>query len=245
MSDQSADQPADQSADQSADQPAGVKVVVNTCEGYFRVSVPRLLDSLWRAGVPRNEVIVVVGESEDPRDEIIDDVKYVFRGTYNIDNNGLVWLAEEHEFEIDEWIVYLHDTTEVDDDFWVKVLDLARGLRCNCARLVPWNSMGMGLYRASWLASAGVRDFMTGIKNLDPGKKLAIKNDLAALEDTLFKFAGSECETLKNPYVVDPDPRQSKPYGTDTPRIVEHYPIPGIRKFKANWGQSRVLKCDL
>lgn len=216
-------------------------VVINSCVGYCPVSVPPLLESLETAGVPREAIHVVVGECEQDDDVEEGGVQVHRRRWCNLDNNGLLWLTRDHPKPA-PWVVYLHDTSLVAEQFWSEcravVSDLsAQQPPVSCARLHSPFSMGMGFYSVDWLQSKPVGRCMEALVNLDPHKKEEMKRDLEQLEDTLFKFALSgqgRCETLPNGCEVVE--RSKTMYGTAVPRIVEYYRCPGVYKIKANWG---------
>jgi hypothetical protein len=213
-------------------------VVINTCLGFHRATVPLLLESLDRAGVPKDAIRVVVGECEEDRDACENGVWHHYRRWCNIDNNGILWLTQESG-EVAPWVVYLHDTSLVEPEtFWsdCQTIVSERFPHADCIRLHHPFSMGMGFYRTEWLRSEPVRRYMEGFMCYDPTKKIDIKQRLDVLEDTLFKFAEAgrgECATLDNIYKIVEYGRTM--YGTDIPRIVEFYRHPGIYKIKANW----------
>lgn len=223
-------------------------VVVNSCAAYCEIAAPLLIESLRAQRVPDDRVHVVVGDCPgSPRDEIRRGVMHHFRPFCNLDNNGLIWLAvEDGLFGREGWLVYLHDTSLVTDGFWQHAEEIAANAEAAgavCVRLHGPFSMGMGLYKLSWLRSGAVRELLAGLRNLDADRKQAIKNDLRTLEDTLFQHADREgpgrCLTLANEYrVLRTDVRM---YGTDVPRIVEFYALPGVLKIKANHTPARPL----
>lgn len=216
--------------------PCELIVVVNTCKGYMDKTLPKLMASLKDANVPRDQIHVVVGES--PRD--IDDGHFHYRSWYNIDNNGLLWLTQERPDVAGkaDWVVYLHDTSYVHKDFWKKCKRIVQRYTNDASvkmiRLHPVYSMTMGFYRLPWLYSDEVRDFKKTIVNYDAGQKLRVKN---MGEDILFnKFKESSQVSLNNDHSLIKE--NQKPYGSDTPRVIEFYKEPGIYKAKANWGQA-------
>lgn len=226
---------------------AGCCVVITSCLAYADSTLPPLLASLDKAGVPKDHIHVVVGEC-DADDDVMQDGIAMHRRTWcNIDNNGLMWVCMEQP-PLQDWIVYLHDTSYVADSFWESCRAIVDSVEpgTTCIRLHAPFSMGMGFYSLAWVTSQAVQDYMRGLLNYDLAAKPGIKADLCVLEDTLFKFAErghGDCMTLPNAYsVVDSNVQM---YGTKTPRLVEYYSTPGVYKVKANWGQSHVMKTVL
>ena len=229
-----------------------VGVVINTCVAYVNIAVPPLLHSLAAAGVPAQRVHVVVGDADFERDEEPPlGPSYHYRSTYNIDNNGLLWLTQDpRAAAAHKWVFYLHDTCEVHPEFWHKVTAMAReagGGAADAVMMYSPFSMGMGLYRVAWLKTAAVRDYMATILNPDPAMKSTIKQNLTSLEDTLFKQGPALGGKVVVPATLKREVLEEKVlvYGTDTPRIKEYYEAAGVYKYKANWGQSTLLTTQL
>lgn len=215
-------------------------IVVNSCKDYYDKTVQPLITSLEEANIPKERIFVVVGDCDTNEEQIIDGIQYIFRRYSNMDNNGIMWITQENPSCLEDWIIYLHDTSLVVKDFWQKSLDIINDPSNNevsCIRLYANHSMGMGFYKKEWMYSNHVMNYMKAIVNEDKSKRQELKNNLDLLEDTLFKYAirtaNGICKTLVNEYKVVE--RDRKMYGTDIPRIVEYYESPGIYKIKANW----------
>ena len=217
----------------------GLTVVINTCRSYMENSIPVILNSLAEANVPKTNIHIVVGENTECDDNVVDGVAYHYRRWVNIDNNAMLWVTQERPACLTEWIIYLHDTTYVHKDFWTNCIALMETFEeaANCYRIHAPFSMCIGFYRTEWLFMESVLKYMSKIINTEIGRKNQVKNNLGSLEDVLFHFANNTCRTLPNHYNVIE--RDRKMYGTDIPRIVEYYEIPGVYKVKANWGQGQ------
>ena len=222
---------------------AAIGVLINSCASYAPKTLGPLLASLEEAAVPPSAIRVVIGDCPVACDEQdAGGVSMHRRRTAMLDNNGFAWAALDPmgtSWDV-EWLVYLHDTCTVHPDFWAGCRDAVAGLRgVDCARLRPSNSMGMGLYRTSWVRGPAVRACMADMYSEDGGGRLGLKHRLGELEDTLFKLAERDgvgvVATLQRQCTVKP-PRAA--YGTATKRLTEFYAVPGIYKLKANWGQN-------
>lgn len=229
-----------------------VAVLINSCEGYHSRSLPPLLASLASAGVPATDVFVVVGQAEADRDGELGEPGYKARAFWrrwaNMDNNGLVWAARDaearHALAGYPWLFYTHDTSIVDPGFGEQVARVAAQLPpdADAARIYRGMSMSMGYYRPARLAELlAASPTLEPNYDTSPGTVLRIK---AAVEDSAFHAIaglGGRVEVLPNEYFVAR--RDAHMYGTDTPRIVEHYAVPGVSKAKANW--TRYERLDL
>lgn len=223
-----------------------IAVVINTCAEFAPRAVPVLVESLRAANVCVQDIHVVVGECDAASESFDQGVAWHFRESCNIDNNGLMWLSlEADSCAAYDWVFYLHDTCLVSAGFWegCRAIASAAAPHVHCIRLYAPYSMGMGLYRVSWLKSAAVRAVLTKLHNTDASRKVALKTDLGVLEDTVFKAFPRCRATLRN--VPTRTTACVSLYGTDTPRVLEFYAIPGIFKLKSNWGQSKTMTTTL
>lgn len=225
-------------------QQQSVTIVINSCAAYIDKTRDVLLKSLFNSGVSAQHIHIVIGESSSERDQVMSDgVTHHYRKTYNIDNNGLIWLTQEQPTDIMSnytWMFYLHDTCYVAPEFWNNVQIIIHTQLSTpkyvCAKLHDAFSMGIGFYRVDWLSHSDVREYMASLVNYDMSKKKSIKENSQLTEDTLFKFAANKCLSLKNPWNVVATNVNN--YNTVTPRILEFWEMPGLYKVKANYGKT-------
>jgi len=218
-------------------------VVVNSCYQYYEKTLPNLLESLENAQVPKNCIHIVLGQCDENKDDVVEDIVYHHRKWYNIDNNAMLWMTQEQPELNCEWIIYLHDTSMVAEDFWKKCHETVEQYNdFDCIKLYKHFSMGMGFYKLSFLYSGKVVQYMKTLENFDANKLLEIKSNLSLLEDTVFQYAernGNKVYNLPNQYKVVDD--NVKMYKSHISRIVEFYEIPGIYKIKANYGKGALF----
>lgn len=213
-------------------------VVINSCLGFYEIAARTLVNSLKSVGVPLSAIHVVVGESPEESDTQIEGIAHHFRRWCNIDNNGFLWLTQENH-GLHGWVFYMHDTCLVVNGFWESCLRLVKEVfphDISCVRLRTPVSMGMGFYKIEWLRTAQVVEALRNEINEDPSKKMDIKKDIHRLEDFVFHLAerdGKGCASLENKYTVVQ--QNVKMYGSETPRIIELYQVPGVLKIKANY----------
>lgn len=101
-------------------------ILINTCDKNIDKTCPMLIRNLVNiGGVPEENIHIVCGEcdfAEICKDDyfIVDNFTIkLHRVPYcNIDNNALLWLANNSENGAEEWAYYLHDTCEVLDGFY-------------------------------------------------------------------------------------------------------------------------------
>ena len=221
-----------------------IKVVINSCARFVLKSVPPLLKSLERAGVPASSIIVVVGESPAAESSTMAAGVEVRAVRYaNIDNNIFMWVAFDSSVDdlgAASWFVCLHDTCQVEPDFWQKVkahVSLRDSNAAICgASLRTFPSMSMGLYRTSAVRGQHVRDALTPLVNFstDVEKLMSIKKGIRYTEDYVFRImrAKGKIDALHG----EPDWGKDPFFYLDgsSKRYVETHPGLGVIKYKAN-----------
>ncbi len=226
----------------------GPAVVVNSCLSYHRATLPPLLRSLRHAGVPPDDVFVVVGDAPGPGHTATDGVRLWFVPWSNIDDTALIWCVtpEGREALRDrEWVFYMHDTTAVMPKFGHEV-----SARLPASPVVPaavplkqFPSMSMGYYRLRDLWTAG--DVVLALRNDDTSEHGRAKaKNAPGLEDGLFKLLLGRGHVSYPDDVLNPGDcvknADESPYG-GVVRVRETWDVPGLYKYKANWGQSHEL----
>jgi hypothetical protein len=140
----------------------------------------------------------------------------------------------------------MHDTTLAMPCFGELVLAhvppagvVARPLRC-------YPSMSMGYYSLPALYAATQAILATKSEDTSVDGRMRAKN-APGLEDMVFRMllwgGPANWESLNGDAIIGTFGGDS-PFG-GTVRIRETYPVPGLYKFKANWGQSAVLRVDM
>jgi hypothetical protein len=236
-----------------------VAILVSSCESYCRTVTPRLLASLAREGVPARDVFVVIGETPAPERASTYQaggmavaawhVPYV-----NFDNNALLWAVSDAgraALAGYEWALLVHDTVEVLSGF----LDRVQGrLRCvsddvHAFRLKPGWSMSMGYYRLAtlWAHASAMTEAVrvNHVATTPEDSKFAIKFggvDRDGTEDVVFRWLERLVPPggvrVLNEHGAGVRASTTCVYDTDTQRVTEVFPDPGLAKHKANWGQG-------
>lgn len=229
-----------------------VAILVNSCLSYHRSTLPPLLGSLHRAGVHSGDVFAVVGDAPtaDTGRMTTDDgyeARLWFVPWSNIDDTALIWAVSPEGRDVlrdREWVFYLHDTTTVMPKFGHEVLARTPSDDVPAVPLRQFPSMSMGYYHLPALWAAGDANLLTPNDDTSERGRTKLKNAPGA-EDGVFRLllGRDQPGRVLNPHgcAVHTD---VSPYG-GVPRIKETWDVPGVYKFKANWGQSSHLVVSL
>lgn len=238
-----------------------VAILVNSCVSYFRSTLPPLLRSLHVAGVDPADVFVIVGDATESItggqgpaakpvagymhvEECNNKYRFWFVPWSNIDDNALIWAvtAEGREALRDrEWIFYIHDTTTVMPKFGADVLARVPTSPVPALPLKRFPAMSMGYYRLQDLWAAG--DAVLAKRNDDTSEQgRARAKNAPGLEDGVFRLLLGRDQVAYPADALNPEGCEAvhvdrSPYD-GVQRIRETWDVPGLYKFKANWGQS-------
>lgn len=131
------------------------------------------------------------------------------------------------DLEAETWM-FVHDTVTVNETFR-SVLDAGMNGEDVLALTDDGPSMNMGAF--SWSKLTSLRDDLQRFRN-------ASKSECVRFEDVYL--AGAKAMNSARREVLGPE----DVYGAGTPRIVEHYPDVGLRKYKANWNVKETYCLD-
>jgi hypothetical protein len=202
-----------------------VAILISSCEKYYQQTVPILLESM---DVPREHIHIVVGECTDESDDTFMDCQIHFRRWANFDNNALIWAAEASELYRYTWVFNLHDTCECEPGFWNNIQPVPEYEMYDAVKLVSHDySMCIGLYRTTFLRR--VNTLIHALKSYVPGS-LHVKS---ITEDSIFNMS-KNLTAMSGPRINIYDCLNR--YGTTTARMCEHFPVIGLKKYKANCG---------
>ena len=103
-------------------------IVVNTCFEYAPRTLPMLLESLAMAGVPLDSVVVVVGQCVDEQLPTMPDAcrRMVACDYTGMDLTALICLSERDDVVSTQWVLYLHDTMVVGEQFLERAMEAFR-----------------------------------------------------------------------------------------------------------------------
>lgn len=202
--------------------------IISSDYRYYKKTLPRLLISLLNAGIHREEVAIVVGNSE--RQEIVNQDGYrFFHETYTAyEHTALVGVIEQSWYDWNNRLFLLHDTCEVGVDFHKRVI---QGYEIDAdAVTVNWCMCGFGLYRLRYLQSRA--EEIVSLKNCSKHEAMVHEGFLARSGTPTVGPYPDRGEPL---YITQ---GISDVYETGTPRLKEYYPQVDLYKYKANYGQT-------
>lgn len=231
--------------DPQAAQPARLPftIVINTCHAYQGVSMPVLLDSLAMAGIPAESLLVVCGQSpaSDSGVTVAEGGIRVHRVPYTAEAlTGLIHLSESADGVPDGgWILYIQDTMVVGQQFGPRIMETFRQIMERpsgsttglvAVKLLDQFSLSVGFYDVAWLRE--VREEIQGFKVMSADEH-AMRDIKTWCEDKIFDM----CPPERIAHLAEFAGRQHmgtfKYSETSADRIIEHYPVLDLYKFKS------------
>tara|TARA_Y100000816_G_scaffold222978_1_gene167930 strand:+ start:362 stop:1090 length:729 start_codon:yes stop_codon:yes gene_type:complete len=239
-----------------------VAIIINSCEKFYKKTIPRIIDSSKKAKIPSQNIYVVVGDSDKETNIVTEnDYNIVFCKYVNIDYNGVIYFTQTSEGlnEIQKYthFFYIHDTAEFMDHFWEKIINYSK----SCEKYIKLEevcSKNIGLINTTWFIE-NKKELFSYYINYDksllwdykngsfPNRALIYEkfNNLARElnEDNLFIFDNTSP-------IGDVFENKEKSMGIqktydNLERQATEYPEPGIIKYQANYGQGGDWIIDL
>jgi len=234
-----------------------IAIIVNSCFAFYKIAVPILIKSAYNAGIPLQDIYVVVGDSDETVDmkcDEIDDYNIAFCKYINIDFNGVIYFTQTEVglgiLEKYTHFFYIHDTAEFLPHFWENIQKYAYSCSSYIS-LQPYGSKNIGLFSVPWFLE-NKKDLLSHFINYDISKKLQYKQGLLENESVIrnnFQHlpGGRLNEDIlveMNPNAANFFPQQNikcffEPKYSDVMRKATMYPEPGIIKYQSNWGQPQ------
>lgn len=199
-----------------------MKFIIPTNKEYCKITLPKIIPSLLRAGIsPEN--IMVCHNSNREEDNLVDEQGVTH---FHFNCSLYEYVVFLGALRCEEDVFFLHDTCEVDNNFLELLTNFTQGKEFDCIRLKMGYSNNMGVYTHSYLKTieARIQEFPKAID-----KRTAI-----SWEDSFF--GGSTLCFGQAPLVQE----QRDVYGQGQLRRIEYYKEIGIKKYKSHWGQGIV-----
>ena len=239
-------------------------LIINSCEKFHKKTIPLIIESAFSAGIPKNQIYVVVGECQEADEHAaplntISVTHLGFNIVYvpyvNIDYNAIIYFTQTEAGwkELNKYthFFYIHDTCEFYPYFW-EIINIEAPKCHSYIKLKKDSSKNIGLVHVEWFAKHK-KDLFQYYINLDKGLLMHYKNghfpnhdEIRARfqglpphlnEDSLFDF--DETFKPKGHYFFNEKEvyEYNFIYGGKI-RMVARYETPGITKYQANWGQN-------
>lgn len=213
-------------------------VIINSNINYYEKSCPKLIASLTKHGLRKEDIIIMVGGYTAKVESDFMGVK-----TYQLDNNsidysafiGLLELGLTSKFD---FFFYIHDTTVIDSNKFSSVF-YKYPLKNNYSYSIgTFISMNTGIYSKESLLKS--KDFILSTKNTDYSAEAIYRSKAQGCEweDQLFRNNKTNHLTLFGGYSF-PKVKQAIYEGQE--RIEENYQNIGILKYKLNANPNKKL----
>jgi hypothetical protein len=140
---------------------AGLVVLIASNTRFFQRTVPRLCEQLGAAGLSRTQIKVVVNESSENRDEVIDGVAYAFTTHAAWEFSALCEAPRRFEFHN---AFLLHDTCMVEPHFLERVLSLNGALPWDHSPACIYGRTCIGMYSREYLER--IHDWLSDVDKI-------------------------------------------------------------------------------
>ena len=229
-----------------------VAVIINSCYKFHKTTIPYMVDSIKHANIPRNNIYIVVGESDNETDIMqMEDYNIVYCKYVNIDYNGVIYFTQTQrglqELQKYTHFFYMHDTCIFLNCFWDNIL-LSSNQCDSYVKLTNYYSVSTGLLNVNWFIQ-NKKELFSYFINYDKELILAYKasnypnNNLIYSKFTnLPQYLGEDSIFVFNDFVpvgdffnfVDRVPSFIMRVYSNEERK-GHMLLPGIIKFNKNW----------
>lgn len=240
-----------------------IAVIINSCEKFYKTTIPSIIESVRRTNIPMKHVYVVVGECDTYSGIIREgDYNLIFCRYVNEAYNSAIFFSQTedgiHEINKYTHFFYTQDTTEFLPHFWEKITQAARD--CDTyIKIEHKYSKNIGFFNTKWFLD-NKSDLMKHYVNYDRSLILQYKDGSFPNKDEIYakfkglaEFLNEDCMFMHTPS-FDPLGRvfqnNSKPRFlvkkySDEDRLATVYENPGIIKYQKNWGQGGGWKLTL
>lgn len=207
-----------------------MKYLVNSTEKYSKYSLSLLIPSLLRSGISPEDILVVMGGSDENYEKFHQLENYLLLKTkinaFDMTSfYAINFLPNIFEEEI---YFYLHDTTAVQENFKESVENKCKNISC---RASPFFCCNMGIYTKTDIIQAMTKDELKKYENifLSEDNLNGKKSEAIKTEDIIFNIMNIHCYLSDRIYVGKEDI-----YNTGNPRTVTHFPQISLYKYSAN-----------
>ena len=232
-------------------------IIVNTCEKFYKTTIPGLIETAKHANIPPQNIYIVVGEC-DTESEIIRQADYniIFCRYVNEAYNSAIYFSQTDSglSEIKKYthFFYTQDTTEFLPHFWSKINETLKD--CDSyIKIEHKYSKNIGLFNTVWFLE-NKTDLMEYYINYDKSLILNYKSANFPNKDEIYskfkglaEFLNEDCmfmhtltfQPLGKVFNNVSKPKFLTKKYSDEDRLATVYENPGIIKYQKNWGQSK------
>ena len=227
-------------------------VIVNSCMKYYKTTLPPLIESAKKAGIPlRNLYISVADADENSIDQsngyTLIFTRFVMDGTYSYflqTSEGLAELTKYTHFFL------THDTSIFLEQFWKNIQEHSK--KCSSyIKMEELTSKSIGFFNVDWILK-NKKEVLSYFCNTDSsllwnyktGKNVPFEDKILSLpniyfrhinEDQMFDYDGPNQKPLGDVFKNDIKRYIVHQYSSEIDRLANVYEDPGLIKFQANF----------
>lgn len=201
-----------------------IDYIISSTFNWYEKTLPLLVNSLLKSGIESDRIRIYVGNCKERIPHISNFmgcyIKFIDHNSY--DYTSLIEYSVE-ETDASHFFM-LHDTCEVDENFKELVQNFNRDFECNYLVNYYPGICNFGLYRIELCQRHF--EFIQGLKDLT--KTVAVEVEGFFVKKSISKISYPN---------EDVQMYDANPY-SDNERRCEYYKHIGLKKYKANWGQT-------
>lgn len=216
-----------------------IRIAVASCKAFSEKTLPILIPSLLKAGVPPDDIVIFEGGHAHEA-QLASTVEHWLVTHNSFEYTPLIEVALR-EMPADYWFL-MHDTCEVGPAFLDRLYGIPDTLPAKVA-MRSFPSMSMGAYRYDYLLRQTkplleARNFDLSHEGMKAKKAWGLHR-----EDHILWRDHTET-TFVYPR-IDGHPEMlvkelPNPYGSGVVRRAEYFPSLDVTKYKSNWGQTSI-----
>ena len=139
-----------------------IKICISTCKEYSSVTIPILLESLFKNEIKEDDILIVEGNNESESIENKNNLTTVKANHNSFELTSLIEVCEKNIYS-EKWLL-LHDTCVVGPNFKNKLNEIKdKFINYDRIALKPFPSMSIGLYDFKFLLK--YKDLLLKYKN--------------------------------------------------------------------------------
>jgi beta-1,4-mannosyl-glycoprotein beta-1,4-N-acetylglucosaminyltransferase len=225
-------------------------VIVNSCMKYYQTTLPPLIESAKKAGIPFRNLYIIIGEADENKVDTTNEYTLIY-SRFVLDagypyfiqtSEGLAELTKYTHF------FYTHCTSIFLEQFWTNIQEHSK--RCSSyIKMEEKASKSIGFFNVDWILK-NKKEVLSYFCNADKSLSLNYKTGQnIPFEDKILSLPNVHFYYLNEDQMFDYGPNQEaigdvfqntirryliKQY-SDQERLANVYEDPGLIKFQANF----------